>query len=338
MTAATDRPPAGLEALRASIDADLDVRLTDLPLPEPLLEAVRYAALGPGKRLRPSLAILACEAVGGERSAAMQAAAAIELVHTFSLVHDDLPAMDDDELRRGRPTLHVHAGETLAILAGDVMMALAFAWSASADDALADHENRQASAGDALADHENRPTGADAPRAARSGQATGASAGPTGGPRLCAELAAATASMVAGQVYDTVGGFPPSWSDRERLEAVHRQKTGALLRAACRMGAICGGADAPTLERLTRFGEDLGLTFQIVDDVLDVTQPTEHLGKTAGKDERAGKLTFPAVMGLEASRAEIDRLTADAEAALEPLGPAAGPLRELARYLGRRSR
>ena len=273
--------------LVGQIERELDRRLTDATLAENLRDAVRYAALGGGKRLRPALIVLSCEAVGGTREDAYDAACAMELIHCFSLVHDDLPAMDDDSLRRGQPTLHVHAGEAMAILAGDVMVSLAFEFL-----------SRGPVAGEVKA-------------------------------RLMAELAQATTAMITGQVYDTLGGFALTMSENDRLHLIHKNKTGALLRASCRMGALCGGASPAQLDDLTRFGDAMGLMFQIVDDLLDVTQSAEHIGKATGKDHAAGKITFPGVMGIDVSRREVERLRLESHRALSNLGAAAQPLRDV---------
>jgi geranylgeranyl diphosphate synthase type II len=290
---ATESPPTGLRDAAAMVERALRQAIDEAELPENLRDAVAYATLGGGKRLRPALALLSCRAVGGNDEDALPPAMAVELIHCFSLVHDDLPAMDDDDLRRGRPTLHVHAGEAMAILAGDVMISMAFSLLAG-----------------------------DTGRAAR----------------LTAELAQATTAMIAGQVYDTLGGFPPGSTEEQRLQLTHRHKTGALMLAACRMGAIAGSAAPGPLAALTRYGESIGLMFQIVDDLLDVTQSTEHLGKVSGKDQQAGKLTFPGLMGVEGSRAEIRRLHETARRALNGLGPAADPLAEICDYLAVRTR
>jgi geranylgeranyl diphosphate synthase type II len=276
-----------LDGVRDEIDACLDDAIRSRGLPPPLEEAICYTVLGGGKRLRPALVLLCCTAVGGDRRHAVGPAAALELIHNFSLVHDDLPAMDDDHLRRGRPTLHVHAGEAMAILAGDAMMSIAFEMIAAA------------------------PVPPEAAVA------------------LGRELATATTAMVNGQVLDTLGGFDEALAEPERLALVHRNKTAALLRAACRMGAICGNAEAARVAALDRYGAAVGLIFQIVDDLLDVTQSSEHIGKATGKDEQAGKLTYPGVLGVDRSREEIRRLQAAAHAALEPLGDAGAPLRTL---------
>ena len=276
-------------------DAYLADWLEERPLPRNLERAVSYAVLGPGKRLRPILAIRCCEAVGGRATDALAPAAAVEMIHAFSLVHDDLPAMDDDDLRRGRPTLHVHAGETMAILAGDALLGLAV-------ELITD-------------------------------RLPGSLAVP-----VCRELIQGCNSMIAGQVYDSVPGSHDAGSALERLKTTHRNTTGALIRAACRAGAICGRAEEGQLRAVTGFGEAVGLMFQVVDDLLDVTATTEQLGKTAAKDVDQHKLTYPAVLGLEGSRREIRRLESRALSALDPLGEAAAPLRELCNHLAVRTR
>lgn len=286
--AAITQPAAAVEAYASGF---LDQR----PLPRNLREAIRYSFFGPGKRLRPILAIRACEAVGGHADEALAPAAAIELIHCFSLVHDDLPAMDDDDLRRGRPTLHKHTNEAMAILAGDAMMGLAFELVAT------------------------RLTGTLAGGVAR-------------------ELAECTNDMIAGQVHDTLPDFDAAVTPMDRLRAIHRNKTGALIRGACRMGALCGGASAAQLADITRHAEAIGLMFQVVDDLLDVTQTTEHLGKAAGKDADKGKLTYPGLIGIEKSRAEVARLRAEAHDALKGFGGKAEPLRILCDYMAVRSK
>lgn len=279
------------------IDTALGDFVGSSELPDNLRDAVRYALLGGGKRLRPLLAWRCAEAAGGKGEASIPAGIAVELIHAFSLVHDDLPALDDDDLRRGRPTLHRHAGEAMAILGGDAMLTMAYdaLWLAEGlDDGL------------------------------RVG--------------LVRELGQGTRAMIAGQVYDTLGGMPVGLDDREKLELIHRNKTGALIRASCRMGAMLGGADDSELGAITRFAEDLGLIFQIVDDLLDVTASPEAVGKATGKDAEAGKLTYPRVLGIDATRREIERVQADAEVALKPLGPGAEPLLALSRAMARRDR
>lgn len=287
--------------IAAAVDTAMAEVVARLGLGKGLAEAMQYAALGPGKRVRPVLCVLAARACApsglNADATAMPAAVAVELVHAFSLVHDDLPALDDDDMRRGRPTLHVHTGEAMALLAGDGMLAAAFEVLARAPEL--DHAVTA---------------------------------------RLVGELSAATRRMVDGQVYDTLGGFDAALNEEQRLRLTHELKTGALLSAACRMGAIAAGADEANLAAITAYAERIGLMFQIVDDLLDVEQSAEQIGKRTGKDEEAGKLTFPGVLGVEASRIEIERLGREAESALDPLGEAAGPLRSMAVWLSSRTR
>ena len=279
----------------AAVQAYLAEFLAQRPLTPTLTEAIQYVLAGRGKRLRPLLVIRSCQAVGGTEAQALPAAAAIELIHNFSLVHDDLPAMDDDDLRRGRATLHVHTNEAMAILAGDAMTSLAFELLAC----------------------RVRP-------------------GPLA-TQLCAELARATSDMIAGQVLDTLPDFDAAMPAMARLEAIHRHKTGALLRCACRMGALAGAADEAQLDALTAFGETVGLMFEVVDDLLDVTQTTEQLGKASAKDAAQGKLTYPGLIGVDASRRKIDELRAQALQTLDGSEKSV-PLRQLCTYMAARSR
>jgi len=283
------RPAATVEAaLAASLDA--------AGLPDHLLDATRWGVLGGGKRLRPALVLMSCEAVDGRTEDAVPAAVALELIHCFSLVHDDLPALDNDELRRGQPTLHVKSGEAMAILAGDLMLSMAFQQLLES------------------------PLDASVTCS------------------LVSELAGGTTSMVIGQVYDTLGGLPSQLDAREQLQLVHRNKTGALLRAACRMGGYCGKADEQSMQSLTSFGEAVGLMFQVVDDLLDVTQTAEHIGKATGKDQDMGKLTFPGLLGVDESRQVVVELEQRAMDALSPLGSNADPLRDLGRFMAIRTK
>jgi len=252
--------------------------------------AMRYSLFAGGKRVRPLLAIAAADAVGDSTDGIENAACSLELIHTYSLIHDDLPALDNDDLRRGRPTCHKVYGDAMAILAGDSLLTLAF-------EVLA------------------KLQGVDAQRRID----------------LVSELATASGTvggMIGGQVNDIQGeGQPPT---AELLDSIHRAKTGALLRASVRMGAIYAGAGEAKLAALTDFGEHVGLAFQIVDDVLDVEQSSEELGKTAGKDAQQQKITFPAVYGLEKSRAMAEQERAAAHAALEVFGDRADRLKQLA--------
>lgn len=260
--------------------------------PATLHKAMRYSLFAGGKRLRPVLALAAAEACGGSAEAALPAACAVECIHTYSLIHDDLPAMDDDDLRRGRPTSHKVFGEGIAILAGDALLTVAFEILA-----LAKGTARYSTAA------------------------------------LITELAVASGSrwLIAGQVLDLEGEGKKITG--EQLKFIHRSKTAALLTSSIRLGAMSANATPARLESLTAFGQALGLAFQVIDDILDVTQTTEKLGKTAGKDVAATKATFPAVFGLERSRAEAHRLTAAAHTSLKPFGARAARLREIADYL-----
>lgn len=293
-----DAPPASMSEPVPAVEAFMHAYLDGLGLPGNLDAATRYALFGPGKRARPALVVHACRALGGRLEEALPAAASVEMVHAFSLVHDDLPALDNDDLRRGRPTTHIAHGEAMALLVGDLLNTLAF---------------------QVIAERVSEPATAAA---------------------LMLEITRGTTAMIAGQVLDTLGGFAPGLSAAERLELVHRNKTGALIRASCRMGALSAGprCTPEALRAVTRYGEAIGLMFQIVDDLLDVEQSAEHTGKATGKDAALGKLTYPGVMGVEASRVEIARLRGVALDAVGGFGGQAGPLVELCEYLAVRTR
>jgi geranylgeranyl diphosphate synthase type II len=265
--------------------------------PATIHRAMRYSLFAGGKRIRPLLAIATAEALSDAPLGIENAACTLELIHTYSLIHDDLPALDNDDLRRGRPTCHKVFGDAMAILAGDALLTLAFEVLARID-------------------------GVSPERRVDLVRELATASGTVGG-------------MIGGQVNDIEGEgkFPTA----ALLESIHRAKTGALLRASVRMGAIYAGADAAQLQALTDFGEHVGLAFQIVDDILDVEQPSEALGKTAGKDAAQHKITFPAVYGIEQSRemAESERLAA--HLALQPFDDRANRLRELADLVVRRS-
>jgi geranylgeranyl diphosphate synthase type II len=265
--------------------------------PPKVHEAMRYSVFAGGKRLRPILALLACEAAGGNSEDAMPAAAALEMIHTYSLIHDDLPAMDDDDYRRGRQTCHRVYGEAMAILAGDALLTQAFR-------VLADAGSSRVRPDDRL--------------------------------RIIAEIAEAAGSrgMVGGQAMDILAEGREI--DRETLHYLHTHKTGALIRASLRVGAIAGGASEEQLEAVTGYGERVGLAFQIVDDILDIEGSSAEMGKSAGSDLRRKKATYPAVMGLEESRRQAARLLAEAKDALQPLGRKAAPLLALADFVGSR--
>jgi geranylgeranyl diphosphate synthase type II len=292
-----------LREKRALVDAVLDRHLPPATTPPAVIhEAMRYAVLGGGKRIRPILAVAAAEACGADPRPLMQAIAALELIHTYSLVHDDLPALDNDELRRGRKTTHVVFGEAIAILTGDALLTEAFSWLAV-------------------------PLSID----------------PAHHLRAVAEVARAIDStgMIGGQVADLEasategagGGAARGPAALDALEFIHRNKTGKLLTASVVLGGLLAGAGDDAVAALRRYGEAVGLAFQIVDDLLDVEESAATLGKTAGKDVEQGKLTYPALLGIDAARSEARRLL---EVALENAGIIAGPanyLGAIARYL-----
>jgi farnesyl diphosphate synthase len=265
-------------ALEAWVPADAPAGLGD---------AMRYGVLDGGKRLRPLLVLAACAALGGQRSAALRAAVAVELIHAYSLIHDDMPCMDNDVLRRGKATVHVKYGEAQAMLAGDAMQALAF---------------------EVLTPSPDEGGGADA------------GIEPALQARLCALLARAAghAGMAGGQAIDLASTGQPL--GEATLRDMHRRKTGALLQASVLMGAACGRPTAAAWQALADYGAAIGLAFQVVDDILDVTQPSSTLGKTAGKDQGNNKPTYVSVLGLDAARRYADTLREQAHAALARSG------------------
>lgn len=294
------------------IDAALAARLQlDDGCPERLREAMSYSLLAPGKRLRPILVLLAARACDADEESAMPAACAIEMVHTYSLIHDDLPAMDDDDLRRGRPTCHKAFDEATAILAGDGLLTLAF-------ETLADGRK-------------------SAPVAAKCCAVLAKAAGPCG--------------MVGGQMDDveeehasdqTSNGVSaralPSSSPLARLESIHRRKTGAMILAALQMGAVVAGGTSEHFAALEAYGQRVGLAFQITDDLLDVQSSMSAMGKRVGKDAQRGKLTFPGLLGLDQSTRRARQLISEASEALEVFGEEADGLRSVAQFVLERNR
>ena len=268
------------------VDQELDRLMPgeDTP-PETIHKAMRYSLFAGGKRIRPVLCLEAARAVqGGDVDGAVTVACTLEMIHTYSLIHDDLPALDNDDLRRGRPTSHKMFGEAMAILAGDSLLTYAFEVLGRVGDA-----------------------------------------------RLVEELARASGTvrgMIAGQVHDIEG--EKQTPTAELLDRIHRAKTGALLKCSLRLGAIHAGATAEQLDAISAYGEHIGLAFQIVDDILDVTQTSEQLGKTAGKDAEQHKITFPAVYGLEQSNAMAEEQRVLSHEALVMFGTRARRLHELA--------
>ncbi|HUW54305.1 MAG TPA: farnesyl diphosphate synthase [Rhodanobacter sp.] len=288
-----------LQALIVRAEHALDRSLPPVAQPPTELHrAMRYAVLGGGKRLRPLLVYATAHALGEDGRSLDAPACAVELIHAYSLVHDDLPAMDDDALRRGRPTCHIVFGEAMAILAGDALQALAF-------EILADETGRttDAAIGMAMLRSLSRACGAE--------------------------------GMAGGQALDLAAvGRPLTLAE---LEHMHACKTGALIRASVQLGALASGADAATRDTLDRYADAVGLAFQVRDDILDVEGESAVIGKTAGKDAAADKPTFPSIIGLDASRARLTELTDLALAAIAPLGSRASLLAELARYAAQRA-
>lgn len=296
------------DELRTRVEQALDEYLvTDADCPDRLAASMRYSVEAGGKRLRPVLVLLSCEACGGDVESAAPAAVAIELIHTYSLIHDDLPAMDDDDLRRGRPTNHRHFDEATAILAGDGLLTLAF-------EILARNVHPPEVAAACVVDLAS---------------------------------AAGISGMVGGQMADLQGERPEMRDETEgesdqssgnptgldQLEAIHLRKTGRLLRSALTMGARIARADAETVDLLDHFGKCVGLAFQIADDLLDFTGDQARMGKAVQKDAEAGKLTYPGLLGLEESRRRAEQLIDEACRSIAPLGERGRKLEALARFV-----
>jgi geranylgeranyl diphosphate synthase type II len=304
------------EELRPQIEEALD-RYTQFGpgCPIQLAESIRYSLLAPGKRLRPLLVLMAAEACGGKIVNAMPAACSVEMIHCYSLIHDDLPAMDDDDLRRGRPTNHKVYGEAMAILAGDSLLTRAFE----------------------IVARDVQPSQVAAACCATLGEASGA------------------AALVGGQADDVIGEqghlgenaatYPNQGGKKaspekllSALESIHERKTGAIFLVSLRLGGLTAGADRTQMDLLEQYGRRLGLAFQIADDLLDVQGNEEAAGKRVGKDADHGKLTFPGLLGIDESARRARRLVAEACDLVKPLGTAAEPLVSLARYVVERDR
>jgi geranylgeranyl diphosphate synthase, type II len=281
-----------LKQKQAAVEAALDAAVPP-GYPETIYAAMRYSLMAGGKRLRPILCLATCELMGGTDAIAMPTACALEMVHTMSLIHDDLPAMDNDDYRRGKLTNHKVYGEDMAILAGDGLLTYAFEFIATQTQAPADRVLK------AIA-HLARASGA--------------------------------AGLVGGQVVDLESEGKPDVT-LETLTYIHRHKTGALLESSVVTGAILAGAETGDLDRLSRFSQNIGLAFQIIDDVLDLTATQEELGKTAGKDLQAQKATYPSFWGIDESKRQAEQLIAAAKAELQPFGTQAQPLVALADYI-----
>lgn len=293
------KPQEGIEAYLGRRAVEVNQWLESLlpsetTLPQSLHRAMRYSLLGGGKRLRPVLVLMAGEALGADTDDLMPAACAMEMIHTYSLIHDDLPAMDNDDLRRGRPTCHKAFGEAVAILAGDALLTRAFEVLAA-----------QAPAGDL--DRQMRVI------------------------KEVTVAAGTVNALIGGQVAD-IESEGKQVSD-STLEYIHRSKTGAMIRASVTVGGIIAGASPEQIETLSSYGEKIGLAFQVADDILDVTSTSEQLGKTPGKDTAAGKATYPALHGIAQSKHRARQLVDEAIKIISALGPAAFKLEEMARFI-----
>lgn len=284
---------AYLEKRRTQVEAALDQSIA-VVYPETIYSSMRYSLMAGGKRLRPILCLAACELMAGAIDSAMPTACAMEMVHTMSLIHDDLPAMDNDDYRRGKLTNHKVYGEDIAILAGDGLLTLAFEWIATQTKGVA---------ADRVLDV-----------IARLGRAVGA------------------AGLVGGQVVDLESEGNPDVT-LDTLNFIHRHKTAALLEVSVVSGAVLAGANQTDVDRLTRYAQNIGLAFQIIDDVLDITATAEELGKTAGKDIEAQKATYPSFLGIEESQRRAQDLIQSAKAELAPYAEAAQPLIAIADYI-----
>jgi geranylgeranyl diphosphate synthase type II len=282
-----------LKQRQALVEAALEQSIT-VTYPEKIYESMRYSLMAGGKRLRPILCLATCELIGGTIEMAMPTACALEMIHTMSLIHDDLPAMDNDDYRRGKLTNHKVYGEDVAILAGDGLLAYAFEFIATQTQQVQPNHLLQV--------------------VARLGRAVGA------------------AGLVGGQVVD-LDCEGKSNVSLETLNFIHRHKTGALLEASVLCGAILAGATETEQQHLSRYAQNIGLAFQIVDDVLDITATQEELGKTAGKDLQAQKVTYPSLWGIEESKRQANQLVAEAKAELAQFGAAARPLMAVAEYI-----
>ncbi|MGF1539199.1 MAG: geranylgeranyl diphosphate synthase CrtE [Pleurocapsa sp.] len=287
-----------LKAQKQLVEVALDRSIT-IARPEKIYQAMRYSLLAGGKRLRPILCLATCELLGGTVEMAMPTACALEMIHTMSLIHDDLPAMDNDDYRRGKLTNHKVYGEDIAILAGDGLLAYSFEYVATQTKNVASDKILQVIA--------------------------------------CLGHTVGAAGLVGGQVLDLESEGKSDIS-AETLSFIHTHKTGALLEASVVSGAMLAGAEERDLAKLSKYAQNIGLAFQIIDDILDITATDEQLGKTAGKDLQAQKATYPSLWGLEKSKTQAQKLTTEAIAQLSDYGVKAEPLRAIANFIVTRDR
>lgn len=321
-------------AWKSRVDDDLTQRLQAANWPAALRDAVEYSLMAGGKRLRPALVLIACEVCDGDPEDALAAAAAIEMIHTYSLIHDDLPSMDDDDLRRGRPTSHIVFGEALAILAGDALLTFAF-------ETLGTAETAPMITADCLKVLSRAAGGAGMvggqilDLSAEGALYRGRSA--SGEAEFASFQRSRRACSTVGTEESGAENDNPTSDDGsirvEQLIQIHRMKTGALITAALELGASVAGGSPPQRQALMEYGQCIGLAFQIADDLLDVTGSHEKLGKETGRDDELGKLTYPSLIGIESSRRKADALVHTACEALNVFGGRADILRQLARFI-----
>ncbi len=325
--------------------------------PSILHEAMRYSIFAGGKRIRPILALASYEACGGEPKDIIPYASALELIHTYSLIHDDLPSMDNDDLRRGKPTNHKVFGEAMAILAGDALLTEAFYMMTNTnppsppftkggntevrDPFTKGRDNNmepfaKGEMGELSGVNSPPPTPPPSRGRDRVGGSSDMKIKPSSLIKIIRDLAlsAGACGMVGGQAQDILS--ENSKPDEDTLHFIHIHKTAALITASVRMGPILAESDEETLKALTRYGENIGLTFQIIDDILDIEGNTEELGKSAGSDNKKKKMTYPSLIGIEGSRQKAKDLISEAINALHIFSSKADPLREIARYLIKR--
>jgi geranylgeranyl diphosphate synthase, type II len=293
---------------RELVDSYLKAYFDRPTSPALLHDALKYSLFAGGKRIRPILALASYEACGGEAVDILPQGAALELIHTYSLIHDDLPAMDDDDLRRGKPTNHKVFGEAIAILAGDALLTEAFSMLTGTDSLL------HFSSGGMGGLRGKKITQSSLLKAVRE-----------------VALSSGIHGMVGGQAEDILS--EDSVPDLQTLEFIHRHKTAALIAASIKMGPILANSGKKILKTMTKYGESIGLAFQIIDDILDIEGSTEELGKPTGSDRRKKKMTYPALFGVEGARQKAGKLITGAIEAISILPPRADPLREIARYL-----
>jgi geranylgeranyl diphosphate synthase type II len=334
-----------LKENRELVDSYLKSYFETSSEPSILHEAMRYSLFAGGKRIRPILALASYEACGGEPKDIIPYASALELIHTYSLIHDDLPSMDNDDLRRGKPTNHKVFGEAMAILAGDALLTEVFYMLSNSNPPSPPFAKRgdnnmepfaKGEMGELSGENSPPPTPPPSRGRDRVGGSSDMKIKPSSLIKIIRDIAisAGAYGMVGGQAQDILS--ENSKPDEDTLHFIHLHKTAALITASVRMGPILAGSNEGTLKALTRYGENIGLAFQIIDDILDVEGNTEELGKSAGSDNKKKKMTYPSLLGIEGSRKKAQDLIAEAINVLRIFSSKADPLREIAHYLIKR--